>query len=154
MPRSVNAVGAAPPTGAASFTVADEGAWAGAWHWLAPRFAGRRTLALVGDLGAGKTTFARAIARALGYAGEVTSPTFSLVQEYATPAGPLVHFDLYRLGSVEEVLDLDFEGYLDGAHLAVVEWPGVARALLPRTEALWVQITTPAAGGQRTLVTI
>ena len=79
----------------------------------------------------------------------MTSPTFSIVQEYPTAAGPLYHFDLYRLESVDEVLALDFEGYLDAARFCVVEWPGVAADLLPPDAALWARIDVPAAGGRR-----
>lgn len=129
--------------------VPDVGGWGAAWEWLSPKLGARRALALTGELGAGKTTFVKAIAEALGAdAGEVTSPTFSIVQEYPTPAGPLYHFDLYRLGSVDEVLALDFEGYLDAARLAVVEWPQVARELLGPAEALWADIGDAEAGGR------
>lgn len=111
-------------------------------------------LALEGDLGAGKTTFVKTIAAALGAdPAEVTSPTFSLVQEYPTPEGPLYHFDLYRLESVDEVLALDFEGYLDAAHFAVVEWPGVARDLLGDEVAAWARIDTPVGGGRHLALT-
>ena len=142
------------PDDANTVAVADESHWPRVWAWLSPKLAGRRVLALEGDLGAGKTTLVKAIAADLGYRGAVTSPTFSIVQEYPTPAGPVYHFDLYRLGDVDEVLDLDFEGYLAAARLAVVEWPGVARALLPPAEALWVRIEHAAHGGGRQCVVL
>ena len=130
--------------------VPSEADWPRAWTWLEPRLTGRRAVALEGDLGAGKTTFVKTIAAALGAdGGGVTSPTFSIVQEYPTPAGPLYHFDLYRLDTLDEVLALDFEGYLDDARLAVVEWPGVARELLPPDLALWARIELSAAGGRQ-----
>ena len=142
-----------PPLNALS--VPTEADWPAAWRWLAPRLDDRRVVALEGDLGAGKTTFVKAIAAALDAdAAAVTSPTFSLVREYPTPAGPLLHLDLYRLDTVDEVLALDVEGLLDAARLAVVEWPGVARALLPPEVALWARIDpTPDGGRALALVT-
>ena len=134
--------------------VPTEADWPAAWRWLAPQLGDRRVLALAGDLGAGKTTFVKTIAAALGAdAAAVTSPTFSLAREYPTPAGPLVHLDLYRLDTVDEVLALDAEGLLDAARLAVVEWPGVARALLPPEVALWARIDPTPDGGRALAVT-
>ncbi len=126
--------------------------WPLAWAWLSPKLAGRHVLALVGDLGAGKTTFVKTIAAQLGSTAEVTSPTFSIVQEYPTPEGPLFHFDLYRLDSIEEVLDLDFEAYLDQARFCVVEWPAVAAPLLPESLACWAQIQLSSTHGRELLL--
>jgi tRNA threonylcarbamoyladenosine biosynthesis protein TsaE len=88
---------------------------------------------LSGDLGAGKTAFTQALAAALGVEEPVTSPTFTLVRGYATPAGwELLHADLYRLEQLDEVADLGLAERLDDGAVAVVEWGerGVA-ALLP-----------------------
>ena len=74
---------------------------------------------LEGELGAGKTTFVKGIARALGVTEVVTSPTFVYMQQY----GPLAHFDLYRLKSQEEVLALGFEEYMQAPYIACIEWP-------------------------------
>ena len=89
-------------------------------------------LVLTGPLGAGKTTFVQQLAAALGSEAAVTSPTYTLVHEYPTPQGTLVHVDLYRLAP-ERVGDLGLDDYLDRARLVAVEWgqpllPGNPRA--------------------------
>ena len=109
-------------------------------------------LTLTGPLGAGKTTFVKVIAAALGHTGAVTSPTFSLVQEYPTPQGPLYHFDLYRVESVEEVLQLGFEEYLDAGYLVVVEWPAVAAPILGAYAKTDLAIRHLDGGGREVVV--
>jgi tRNA threonylcarbamoyl adenosine modification protein YjeE len=95
-------------------------------------------VALWGDLGAGKTTLARAILQALGVAEDVPSPTFTLVQNYDT-APPVAHYDLYRLKSAREMQELGFDDALDeGAVL--VEWPERAPEALP-PDALHVRLS-------------
>lgn len=90
-------------------------------------------LCLWGDLGMGKSVFARALIRALNDDPtlDVPSPTYTLVQDYETPLGPLYHFDLYRLSAPEEVYELGWEEAL-GQGIAVVEWPERLGTLLPR----------------------
>lgn len=79
-------------------------------------------IAYRGDLGAGKTAFTRGLARGLGVAEPVTSPTYTIVNEYLSGAMPLFHFDMYRLGSEEELFDIGWEDYLDRGGVCAVEW--------------------------------
>lgn len=92
-----------------------------------------RVVALYGGLGAGKTTFVRALARALGVQQMVTSPTFNYVHRYQASDGTLVyHFDLYRFKNAEAWHDVGFDEYLADTHsLVVIEWPEVIESLLP-----------------------
>lgn len=84
---------------------------------------------LTGDLGAGKTTFAKGIARALGVSDVVTSPTFTIVQEYDGTT-PMAHVDVYRIERMQELHDIGFEELLDG-RVVVVEWGEMIEPLLP-----------------------
>ncbi|MCM1032536.1 MAG: tRNA (adenosine(37)-N6)-threonylcarbamoyltransferase complex ATPase subunit type 1 TsaE [Odoribacter sp.] len=105
--------------------------------------AARRFVSLMGDetvfafngqMGAGKTTFIAAVARALGVdAEEANSPSFAIVNEYRsdTTAELIYHFDLYRLENLAEVLDIGFEDYLDSGALCLIEWPGIVADILP-----------------------
>jgi tRNA threonylcarbamoyladenosine biosynthesis protein TsaE len=88
-------------------------------------------IALVGELGAGKTHFVKGLAAGAGYTGDVTSPTFTLIHEYRGGRLPVYHFDFYRLESEEEAARLDLESYLDGDGVCVIEWPDKFPALLP-----------------------
>ena len=79
-------------------------------------------IAYTGDLGAGKTAFTRGLARGLGISGQVTSPTFTIVNEYEGGRLPLFHFDMYRLGSADELFDIGWEDYLARGGVCAVEW--------------------------------
>ena len=79
-------------------------------------------LAYRGDLGAGKTAFTRGLARGLGYAEPVTSPTYTIVNEYLGGRIPLFHFDMYRLRSSDDLFDIGWEDYLDRGGVCAVEW--------------------------------
>ena len=79
-------------------------------------------IAYRGDLGAGKTAFTRGLARGLGYKEPVTSPTYTIVNEYLGGRLPLFHFDMYRLASAEDLWDIGWEDYLDRNGVCAVEW--------------------------------
>lgn len=90
-------------------------------------------ICLEGDLGAGKTTFVQGLAAALGVSGRVTSPTFCLVQEHKSAEGRLlVHMDLYRLATEDDVLAIGWEDYLARGAVLAVEWPERAGDLVPK----------------------
>lgn len=103
---------------------------------------GRRHFAFYGDMGAGKTTFIRALACELGMSAceAANSPSFSLVNEYDTPSGRICHFDFYRLDSVEEALDIGVEEYFDSGDICLMEWPERIITILP-DDTVTVKIT-------------
>ncbi len=91
-------------------------------------------VAFTGDLGAGKTAFTRGLARGLGVAGRVTSPTFNIVHEYEGGRLPLFHFDMYRLSSADELFDIGWEDYQARGGVCAVEWSeNIDEALDDRT---------------------
>lgn len=96
--------------------------------------AGRRKFVLQGEIGAGKTTLVKAFAKQLGITEAVTSPTFSLINEYRSEVGkdPVVvyHLDLYRLRDISEALDLDIESLLASEAYCFIEWPELIEPLL------------------------
>ena len=96
-------------------------------------------LLLVGPLGAGKTTLVQALGRALGSRAQISSPTYTLIHEYPTPAGVLVHVDAYRLEGAEALFELGLEDYLERARLVAVEWGEGLLAAFP--EALVVRLS-------------
>ena len=79
-------------------------------------------IAYYGDLGAGKTAFTRGLAAGLGISDRVTSPTYTIVNEYLSGRMPLFHFDMYRLGSADELFDIGWEDYLERGGVCAVEW--------------------------------
>lgn len=91
----------------------------------------RTVFAFRGDMGAGKTTFIAEICRTLGVKDDVASPSFSLINEYLTDAGPVFHFDFYRLKSAAEAADIGTEDYLYSGALCLLEWPQRVEEILP-----------------------
>ena len=88
--------------------------------------------ALYGEMGTGKTTLIKEFCASLGVTDTVTSPTFSLVNEYqTTDNGPIYHFDVYRIEKVEEVMDIGYETYFFSGNYVFIEWPELIKELLP-----------------------
>ncbi len=100
-----------------------------------------RVFLFYGSMGAGKTTFIRAICEELGVEESVNSPTFAIVNEYRTGEGdPIYHFDFYRINKEEEAYDFGYEDYFYSGDLCFVEWPEKIENLLPE-DAVTVSIT-------------
>ena len=89
---------------------------------LAKTLVAGTVIAYRGDLGAGKTAFTRGLARGLGIADSVTSPTYTIVNEYLSGRLPLFHFDMYRLGSSDDLFDIGWDDYLERGGVCAVEW--------------------------------
>ena len=105
-------------------------------------------IAYTGDLGAGKTAFTRGLARGLGVTDRVTSPTFTIVNEYEGGRLPLFHFDLYRMDSPEELFDIGWEEYLARGGMCAVEWSEHAQDAFEE-EPIWVDIRQGERDEQR-----
>jgi len=112
----------------------------GLGRWMGEVARAGDVIALLGDLGAGKTTLTQGIVRGLGYDQEVTSPTFSLVQEYLGGRLPAFHFDFYRVEDEHELLDLGWDDYLERDGLVIVEWPSLFPELLPEGTK-WIRLS-------------
>ena len=93
---------------------------------------------LVGDLGVGKTLFTQGFAKGLGIAEPISSPTFTIVQEYEEGRLPFYHFDVYRIGDIEEMDEIGYEDYISGGGVSLIEWSNLIEEILPeeRTEIL------------------
>ncbi len=107
-------------------------------------------IALTGDLGAGKTTFMQGIGFACGVKRPITSPTFTLCQEYQTPKFKLVHMDLYRLNGPDDLLTIGFPEHLESGAVVAVEWPERGGALIP-PNALHITLTLSDDADMRTI---
>lgn len=99
-----------------------------------------KVFAFYGKMGAGKTTFIKAICEELGVEDVITSPTFAIVNEYTADAGSVFHFDFYRIKKLEEVYDMGFEDYFYSGSLCLIEWPELIEEVLPE-DAVKVHIT-------------
>ena len=98
---------------------------------------------LKGDLGAGKTTFIQEVAKQMNVLDNISSPSYALINEYLTPdGGTIYHFDLFRIKTISEVLDLGFDEYLESGFLCFIEWPEIAESLLPE-KYLEISILNP-----------
>lgn len=95
-----------------------------------------QVFALIGDLGVGKTVFTQGLAKGLGIEESVSSPTFTIVQVYEGGRLPFYHFDVYRIGDVEEMDEVGFDDYVMGDGVSLIEWADLIREILPekRTE--------------------
>ena len=92
----------------------------------------RKVFAFYGEMGAGKTTFIKAVCAALGVTETITSPTFAIVNEYEKADGdPIFHFDFYRIKDIDEAYDFGYEDYFYSDHLCFIEWPQLVEPLLP-----------------------
>ena len=111
--------------------LADESATVALAQRLAARLKPGMVIYLYGDLGAGKTTLVRGILNALGYAGRVKSPTYTLVEPYHIAGLNLLHFDLYRLHDEEEWEAAGFRDEFDGHKIFLIEWPENALGFIP-----------------------
>lgn len=99
---------------------------------LADTLNGGEFIAMYGDLGAGKTAFVQGLARALGINQHITSPTFTIVNEYEGRL-PLYHFDVYRIADPDEMYEIGFDEYVDGDGVCVVEWAELIEELFPKS---------------------
>ena len=105
-------------------------------------------IALVGDLGTGKTTLTKAIAEGVGVKAVITSPTFNIVKQYDSGRLPLYHFDVYRIGDVDEMYELGYEEYFYGNGVCVIEWADIIEELIPE-DALLIEIEYGEKEGER-----
>lgn len=96
------------------------------------KFGNKKIFAFYGEMGAGKTTFIKAVCKSMEVTGTITSPTFSLVNEYETDNGMTIyHFDFYRIENIEEVYDFGYEDYFYSDKMCFIEWPELVETLLP-----------------------
>ncbi|MDQ7736569.1 tRNA (adenosine(37)-N6)-threonylcarbamoyltransferase complex ATPase subunit type 1 TsaE [Prevotella corporis] len=112
----------------------------------------KKVFAFYGKMGAGKTTFTKAICEVLGVKDVITSPTFAIVNEYTDGNGnPIYHFDFYRIKKLEEVYDMGYEDYFFSGNLCLLEWPELIEEILPEN-AIKVKIEEQQDGSR--LVTL
>ena len=108
----------------------------------------RRVFAFYGKMGAGKTTFIKAVCEALGVDDVITSPTFAIINEYTSGEGESIyHFDFYRIKKLDEVYDMGYEDYFYSGCLCLIEWPELIEEVLPE-DAVKVSIEEKADGNR------
>ena len=105
-------------------------------------------VALTGDLGTGKTTLTKAIAAGLGVTDVITSPTFNIVKQYDSGRLPLYHFDVYRIGDVDEMYEIGYEEYFFGDGVCVIEWADLIEEIIP-DDAVRIEIEYGEKEGER-----
>jgi tRNA threonylcarbamoyladenosine biosynthesis protein TsaE len=106
-----------------------------------------KVFAFYGSMGAGKTTFVKAICEELGVEDVITSPTFAIINEYSSREGVIYHFDFYRIKKLEEVYDMGYEDYFYSGALCFIEWPELIEEVLPE-DAVKVSIRENADGSR------
>ncbi|MHC1722144.1 MAG: tRNA (adenosine(37)-N6)-threonylcarbamoyltransferase complex ATPase subunit type 1 TsaE [Aminipila sp.] len=115
---------------------------------LADKLVSGSVVALIGDLGTGKTALTKYIAEGLGIKEVITSPTFTIVQEYHDGRLPLYHFDVYRINDVEEMYEIGYEEYFFGKGVCIVEWADLITEILPE-DAIVINISYGQNEGER-----
>jgi tRNA threonylcarbamoyladenosine biosynthesis protein TsaE len=110
----------------------------------------RKVFAFYGKMGAGKTTFIKAICEELGVEDVITSPTFAIINEYSGKDDTIYHFDFYRIKKLEEVYDMGYEDYFYSGALCFIEWPELIEEVLPE-DAVKVQIIEKEDGTRAVL---
>ena len=105
-------------------------------------------IALSGDLGTGKTALTKAVAEGLGVKEVITSPTFNIVKQYETGRLPLYHFDVYRIGDVDEMYELGYEEFFFGSGVSIVEWADLIEDIIPE-DAVRIEIEYGKKEGER-----
>ena len=106
-----------------------------------------KVFAFYGKMGAGKTTFIKAVCEELGVEDVITSPTFAIINEYTASDGVVYHFDFYRIKKLEEVYDMGYEDYFYSGALCFIEWPELIEEVLPE-DAVKVTITEQTDGSR------
>lgn len=112
-----------------------------------------RIWAFYGEMGSGKTTLIRELARQMGVLIEANSPTFAIVNEYPTDKDfSVYHIDLYRIKNFEELLDIGFEEYLQSGNFVFIEWPNIAEPILNEYDYLKIQLEVDENGNRKMLI--
>ena len=99
--------------------------------WIGENALPGQVYTLVGDLGVGKTVFTQGVAAGLGITEPVNSPTFTIIQEYETGRMPFYHFDVYRIGDIEEMEEIGYDDYFYGNGICLIEWANLIEEILP-----------------------
>lgn len=115
---------------------------------LASKLVPGTVVALAGDLGTGKTALTKSIAEGLGVGEVITSPTFNIVKEYYSGRMPMYHFDVYRIGDIDEMYELGYEEYFYGNGVSIVEWADLIEDIIPE-DAIRIDIEYGEKEGER-----